>query len=103
MVGNYEDEITYLHEIIDKVFFMSRTASIEDIDNYLTQFKLKGQKMARVAKDILSKIRKKNEKKEIFWRVFALSSFLSAQSQTLNASKSNKNGPKINKRTLVNI
>ena len=42
MVGNYEDEIVYLREIIDRVFVMSRMSTVQEINQFLTEIKLKG-------------------------------------------------------------
>lgn len=37
MVGNYEDEIVYLREIIDRVFVMSRMSTVQEINQFLTE------------------------------------------------------------------
>ena len=42
MVGNYEDEIVYLREIIDRVFVLSRMGTVQEINQFLTEIKLKG-------------------------------------------------------------
>jgi len=42
MVGNFLDKITFLNEIIERVFVMSRLGSIEEINRFLTEIKLKG-------------------------------------------------------------
>ncbi len=36
------DEIAFLNEIIERVFVMSRLGSIEEINRFLTEIKLKG-------------------------------------------------------------
>jgi len=42
MVDNEINTVIYLQKIIDHVWFMSRTKTIQEIDSYLTEFKLKG-------------------------------------------------------------
>lgn len=42
MVDNEINTVIYLREIIDHVWFMSRTKTIKEIDDYLTNFKSKG-------------------------------------------------------------
>jgi len=42
MVGNSLSEIAFLNEIIERVFVMSRLGSIEEINRFLTEIKLKG-------------------------------------------------------------
>ncbi len=44
MVGNYEDEIVYLREIIDRVFAMSRMSTVQEINQFLTEIFSKGIK-----------------------------------------------------------
>ncbi len=42
MLSNYIDEIAYLGQIIDRVFSMSRMSTIEEIHQFLVNFKIKG-------------------------------------------------------------
>jgi len=42
MAGNFLDEIAFLREIIERVFVMSHLGSIEEINRFLTEIKLKG-------------------------------------------------------------
>ena len=37
MVGNYEDEIVYLREIIDRVFVLSRMGTVQEINQFLIE------------------------------------------------------------------
>ena len=37
MVGNYHDEIAYLHEIIERVFVLSRMGTVQEINQFLTE------------------------------------------------------------------
>ena len=42
MVCNFSDEVAYFNEIIDRVFSMSRMGTLEEINRFLTEIKLKG-------------------------------------------------------------
>ncbi len=42
MLSNYVEEVAYLKRIIDKVYSMSAMCSVEEIHQFLTQFKIRG-------------------------------------------------------------